>query len=815
MLRGLVLSGNHARQSLIGDHESGNHRHLRLRGDSLSSIEVCCYDPEYSDKGTSAVLSNGAGGHITYTNFEPGNKDSVYYPVQITDANGNFISINYVLKAGKPQPPRIDTIVDTVGRAVRFYYDAAEHLVTITGPGLDARETEYARFVYLYGRTVDIRTGTACKPFHTTFDHLWGVIFPATSHAFWLPSSSGYGTSTWFWQATGVQFPGHLPFDAQLTVTDQGRESSRSAFDYPSRSANDCITAAPTYSTRQDSWRDDVPGGTTSATTKYARADNPNDSVIVVTNADSSSTRQYVSVDTDEITWRVAGQVSRIENVDGSGVVLSSTDFEWSLVGDAPRQQAIVQNIDPMGRGKRTTFEYDPAFRFLLTTTRFYGYSDGQTAAPLEHSLTTTFVRDADVVAERFLALPLSVVHTSAQSNEQTVRTFEYDKKPLTAVGVIAQHGAAYEPHDSVVCVEWDTSSGRPICVERKSVPQMIVTVRGNLTRLTDFADAASRASPVSTSVEYDSKGNVLKILDDFGSGTEVTYGVEDRCVPAICSPPQGFSLPTAVVSGSLDPSSTLRTTSTFDYYFGPGLPKSVHDEDGRVSSYEYWQGDATWRVSSATAGEKVTGWAYNDDALATTMMVVDSANEIADSAIVQNDGIGRVRRITGNRGGSFKVDTEYNAVGRVVRRSNPYWQDVPIWTTWTFDGLGRPTTIRTPGNPVATYLAYDTLPSPTIAPASPLAGTTVYTTDPWGRKRWTQADSFGNLKYAVETVAPLSIESRLLNKLTQYQYDVFGRLRTITFDKQTRSFDYDGLTRLRLRPTSDTGVLALVGAAV
>lgn len=803
VLQGLLLSGNHGRQSLTGGHEAGNHRHLRLPGESTATIEICCYDPAYSDKGTSAVMSDGAGGSITFTNFEPGNKSSIYYPVQLTDANGNFISINYVVKAGKPQPPRIDSIVDTVGRWVRFYYDAAEHLVTITGPGLESEETVYARFVYT-PRSVDIRTGASCKPFHTVFEHLLAVVLPATNHGFFMPSpTSTYGTNTWFSQSTQVQFQASS-FAEQPTLANWGRETSSSVFDYAVLSATDCISKPPGYTTRTDTWRDDVDGVPKTATTNYSvDPGNGSDDITVVTKADSSASRQFVSTLDDGSRGLLSGQVRRVENLDPSGIVLSSTDFEWSLVRNAPRQRAIVQNIDPLGRGKRTTFEYDPTYPFVLTTTRFYGYSDGQTAARLEHSVSTTFVRDAEVVAAGFLTLPQTVVHTATQSSEQTVRTFEYDKKSLTAVGKeVAHHGQDYEPHDKKVCAKWDTSVHPPECVEWKSVAQTIVTVRGNLTRMTDFADATNRANPVSQNFEYDSTGNVLRAYDDLGAGTASTFGPESQ-----------FSLPTMVVVGSVDSASPLRTTTTLEYYFGTGLPKSLRDRDGRLTSYEYRQGDAGWRISLVSTQDKgSTAHAYDDDNLYTIIATYDPAtNATKDSVIVFTDGMGRVRRRAGVRGVPFQVEIEYDPMGRIVRQSGPYDPKstdpnaaTPIWTTQSFDGLGRLKTLKTPGNPVAAIFAYD-VAVPSIVPTSPLAGGTVLSVDPWGRQTWKQSDSSGNLKYVVETVAPLAVRPPSLtpseqpspNQLTQYQYDVFGRLRTITFAKQTRMFDYDDLGRL------------------
>ena len=75
----------------------------------------------------SAKLPNGT--NIVYG--APG--DGAIYPTQITDVNGNYITITYVANAG----PQIETVTDTLGRVINFHDDVNNLLTTVTAPGLN------------------------------------------------------------------------------------------------------------------------------------------------------------------------------------------------------------------------------------------------------------------------------------------------------------------------------------------------------------------------------------------------------------------------------------------------------------------------------------------------------------------------------------------------------------------------------------------------------------------------------------------------------------------------------------------------------
>src|ERR1700738_1859275 len=82
------------------------------------------------------------GRTVIYGAFNP--VGGFFYPVEIADANGNVITIDYVNGAG----PAIDEIHDTLGRVISFHYDVSNLLTAITAPGLDGATRTVVRFHY-------------------------------------------------------------------------------------------------------------------------------------------------------------------------------------------------------------------------------------------------------------------------------------------------------------------------------------------------------------------------------------------------------------------------------------------------------------------------------------------------------------------------------------------------------------------------------------------------------------------------------------------------------------------------------------------
>jgi len=127
--------------------------------------------------------------------------------------------------------------------------------------------------------------------------------------------------------------------------------------------------------------------------------------------------------------------------------------------------------------------------------------------------------------------------------------------------------------------------------------------------------------------------------------------------------------------------------------------------------------------------------------------------------------------------------DTKYDDLSRVSQTSNPYFlstiTDPPttgsIWTTMTYDALGRVLTVTTPDSAVVTT-GYN--------------GNEVTVTDQADKVRRSVTDGLGRLKQVVEDPSGL-------NYTTNYTYSTLGDLIKVEQGAQYRYFLYDSLSRL------------------
>jgi len=159
-------------------------------------------------------------------------------------------------------------------------------------------------------------------------------------------------------------------------------------------------------------------------------------------------------------------------------------------------------------------------------------------------------------------------------------------------------------------------------------------------------------------------------------------------------------------------------------------------------------------------------------------------------------DGLGRTIKVEqGDSGGTTKsiVDTEYDScacspLGKVKRVSQPYAPGGTIyWTTYTYDGLGRTTSVSLPGGTGTTSYVYQ--------------GNTTTVTDPAGKWKKFTTDAMGNLTKVTE---PNPAGGTDLD--SNYTYDMFNHLKQVSMTRgsttQNRTFVYDTNTQLLLSVT-------------
>jgi hypothetical protein len=178
-------------------------------------------------------------------------------------------------------------------------------------------------------------------------------------------------------------------------------------------------------------------------------------------------------------------------------------------------------------------------------------------------------------------------------------------------------------------------------------------------------------------------------------------------------------------------------------------------------------------KLALGTSLEKQVTFGYDD-----TNRVITTSGDLNtnnDNVLVSKsfyDGLGRTTEARKYEGGAnyIAVQTQYDGLGRAYRSSNPFRQsENAIWTTQTFDALGRVLTLTTPDSAVVSTI---------------YSGNTVTVSDQLGKQRKSVSDALGRMIQVYE--APNDTTN--FNYLTTYEYDVLDDLTKIIQDNNPGS---------------------------
>jgi RHS repeat-associated protein len=448
--------------------------------------------------------------------------------------------------------------------------------------------------------------------------------------------------------------------------------------------------------------------------------------------------------------------------------------FDWfgsSLSSSAPANDPRIAEsrttLVDTGQVTRKVFKYsdDPAFNNTtdtfnnLTDTFEYDFGASQ-AGPLLRHTHTDFLK----------ANP-------ANNLDYTNLTPNLHIITLPRLITISDGGEVPVAKQEILYDEPD----QPLIQNGTSIPGWVAPetiAQGNATTVRVWLNVGDRW--IETHARYDQVGNVRFSWDGKGNKTELIFG-----------PEYAFAYQTAAKTPVPDPSganaSALELTSSFTYDLNSGSKTVSIDANGQVISGEYIDPlDRMTRVNRPSGG----GWtniAYGDtvgNLFVRTETALDAARSLQSYTFF--DGLGRaVRSFTSEDDGWIGVETQYDALGRAVRTSNPYRTTTlnsapvsPEWTTVTYDSLNRVTKRKTPDNAEV---------------SSNYTGNTVTVTDQSGRKRKSVTDALGRTKKVYEDPEG----PNALNYLTSYEYDTQDNLISVSQGGQTRTFVYDSLKRL------------------
>ncbi|HZF38372.1 MAG TPA: hypothetical protein VE715_06100, partial [Blastocatellia bacterium] len=706
----------------------------------------------------------------------PGNY--AVYPTQITDAQGNYITITYRNNQG----PNIETITDTLGRPIRFYYDSGNLLTAITVPGLNGGpERQVVRLAYRNLTLSEAGSncgfgGVSTVVRQDTIPVLLSIYYPATGNGYWFgdpDSYSRYGMIRKVSERRGMTFSGGLNEQGSMGPGEQTRVQVYSNPSSPGYSdIFGSLSDTPTYTQMTEDWwarGNGVPSpityfsvednGTTRKTT-VTRPDGVRQEQIIDTNLSSSSYSQMI----ENIVYPASG---------GAPLAHSRTYFENGAY-DSPRP-VRSEAFDERGQMTVTTFGYGSRFN-APTDVREYGY-----ASQLLKRVHTEYLNIDNYngnptswggwEGRHIFNLPSAIdAYASDDSTRVSRVEFEYDGASLEDTPGVAQHSIYFNPR----ATEYSPTTA----------------YRGNVTLVRRYADATSLdgGSAVVETFTYDITGNLRVQSTSCCEQTTFNYTIYTQ-----------YAWPESMVRGSAsDPAAQNTTSATYD--FNTGLAMESYDANGLRSNMVYNANSLRPEYAYSPTGAYVYH-IYNDAGLYTNDVVYEKDHGGADFASrvdTQFDGRGQViyEAAFGKDYVRDAVESVYDNLGRLWKRTRPFKEgvDAKQWSATEYDSMDRPMRVTSPDGSV-TQSFYNESSYPSAATSN--VGQTVRSRDAWGRERWARLDEQSRL---VEVVEPNpsgdgSVASRGMP--TQYYYDTLGNLTQVNQGAQTRSFRYDSLGRL------------------
>jgi RHS repeat-associated protein len=758
----------------------------------------------------SATLSNGT--IVTYSS-PTGVYDQIF-PTQITDAQGNYITITYVNNQG----PNIQTVTDTLGRVITFDYDSLNRLVSVTGPGVGGTTRTLLRLHYSqlnlnYAFASGIYPDT---PTNTPYV-LDAIYYPVTNTGYWFgdaDSYSSYGMIAKVVEERSMSWSGAA--NDQGTITP-GAINRQQVYNF-TLGPNASLTDAPDYTTLTETWAN---MDTAAAVTSFNVIDTPTDEIITVVAPNGTKSRQ--TSHTNPGAWD-DGMYYQNETLAPDDTVLNKTKSYLAPGDYGSSRPTRIETTDEKNQTTAAEFSYAGNYNQVVEQ-REYNYGGA-----LYRKANTAYENNAAYTNRHIFNLVKSTELYDGAGARLSKTDYEYDNNAVVngagnpnlqaAPGVI-MHKSSYDPYTTETvetpgyCETWQYNY--PECSDgitwayvggstvycpgdrycsvysaptSQSAYDPNTVYRGNVTRTTTYADAASLTGAIAYDSTYDITGNARTTTTNCCQQMSFNYTTNMQ-----------YSQPEQHTKGSSDPNSPDRMTESATYDFNTGVNLTATDFNGRTTTTSY---DAIARqtlLTLPTGGKKTIE--YGDSTLSLVETVQNSDNSIVSKSLVYFNGRGQPQHSAYKAGPGGAVSDwnattlKYDAMGRKWQASMPYTGDsAPSqWTTYGYDALSRASQVTAPdGSTSKTF--YNEASRPVSA--SSAAGQTVRSQDAWGRERWARTDDFGRVAEVVEPNPAGSggvFEAGSLQ--TNYAYSAKDELTQVTQGEQQRWFAYDSLGRL------------------
>ncbi|MEK6301804.1 MAG: RHS repeat-associated core domain-containing protein [Acidobacteriota bacterium] len=288
------------------------------------------------------------------------------------------------------------------------------------------------------------------------------------------------------------------------------------------------------------------------------------------------------------------------------------------------------------------------------------------------------------------------------------------------------------------------------------------VTTRGNVTGTTEWTDLTA-GTTVQHLAKYDIFGNVVKAQVSCCQERDLT--ITDTTY---------WAQPDSETSG--DPNGVHTTTST-DYDFNTSLPTLQTNAAGLGSTIGYNAALQASSVTLPTGANANVNFSYATLSSTSQQTYDDLGTQKTLTSTTQYDGWGRVIYTVAPTGA--QVNASYDAMGRVISRTNPFQ---------TGGSPGPATTIQ---YDLANRAVITTLPDGNTT-RSDYNGSAVTLTDQVNRKIKREADGLGRLIKVTEQTSAGD-----LTQETSYSYSLLDALVLVNQGNQGRAYKHDAMGRL------------------
>ena len=255
-----------------------------------------------------------------------------------------------------------------------------------------------------------------------------------------------------------------------------------------------------------------------------------------------------------------------------------------------------------------------------------------------------------------------------------------------------------------------------------------------------------------------------------------------------------------------------MSLSESYAWNCNAAVPSLTSDFNSNTTSYSY--DNMNRLIETSFPGGGVTNTQYTSATVTNACTLISGSLTgctPGSGSVVRHDetvvdGLGRTihQDLVSDPAGETYVDTTYDSLGRRYTKSTPYRSTSdPTYgqDTYSYDALNRTIKI-THSDSSYSQVAYGS-GTQLCSPSTYGYGYPTLGTDESGNQRRSFADAFGHV-IEVDEPDPANGNSLTLN--TCYTYDALGNLTGVVQGGETRSYSYDGLSRLAQSTTPEGG---------